>query len=111
MPPTALTSAQIGANLQLYRSSRGLTQKEVADEIGVSRSAYALWEQGIREIAAVDLVRVAAVLKYPAALLLGETTATAAADDQFIRNYAELPEDQRAAVRSVAAAMLGGGAK
>jgi transcriptional regulator with XRE-family HTH domain len=34
----------VGARIRLLRNKRGLTQQELADEIGVSRSAVALWE-------------------------------------------------------------------
>lgn len=33
-------------NLILLRNIKGLTQEQIADEIGISRQSYAKWEQG-----------------------------------------------------------------
>ncbi len=37
----------IGANIQRLRRSRGLTQEQLADAIGVSAAAVSKWETGI----------------------------------------------------------------
>ena len=37
------------SNLKLIRKSSGLTQKQVADKLGVVESCYANWEQGRTE--------------------------------------------------------------
>ena len=39
----------MGERLRELRKEKGVTQKEVADAIGVTFSAYAHYEQGIRE--------------------------------------------------------------
>lgn len=36
-------------NLTFYRQQKGLTQKDLADKIGISRSAVGNYEKGIRE--------------------------------------------------------------
>ena len=36
----------LAENLALLRNLRGMTQEEVAEVIGISRQAYAKWEQG-----------------------------------------------------------------
>lgn len=42
-------SAKFNENLKQARKISGLTQKQVADAIGVARSTYALYETGERE--------------------------------------------------------------
>ena len=38
---------EIGSRIRKYRESRGLSQKDLADLIGVSNSRISNWEQGI----------------------------------------------------------------
>ncbi|MFP4472639.1 MAG: helix-turn-helix domain-containing protein [Candidatus Omnitrophota bacterium] len=40
----------IGSNLKKFRQQKGLTQKDLADILGVSRQAVCLWEAGKREV-------------------------------------------------------------
>lgn len=46
----------IGAWLAAQRQERGLSQQDVADVLGVSRSAVHYWETGKRTIYAVNLL-------------------------------------------------------
>ena len=39
----------VGENLKLARKGAGLTQKQVAEKLGVVESCYANWEQGRTE--------------------------------------------------------------
>lgn len=48
-----------GFRLQICRTDRGYTQKNVADALGVSRSAYAQYETGARDIPTELLVALA----------------------------------------------------
>lgn len=47
----------IRMNLIALRESRGLMQSEVADKIGLTRSAVAAWEQGISLPKLTDLYK------------------------------------------------------
>ena len=38
---------QIGNRIRQYRESRNLTQKQLADQIGVTNSRISNWEQGV----------------------------------------------------------------
>ena len=54
--------AQLGEILRTERERRGLSQREIARRIGVSKSAVSLWESGARSMAAVSLAKYCAVL-------------------------------------------------
>ena len=61
--------------LQRVRESKGITQEQMARLLGVTRAAYANWEQGIRTPPADMALRIAAILGYPAEALFGELLA------------------------------------
>lgn len=48
-----------GFRLQICRTDRGYTQKDIADVLGVSRSAYAQYELGSRDIPTDLLIKLA----------------------------------------------------
>lgn len=45
------------------RKKRGLTQQQIADEIGVNRGSYSNWEKGKREPSFENLVKLADLLE------------------------------------------------
>ena len=51
-------SAVFGSRLKALRQERGLSQKQVAAELGVNVSTYANWEQGRREPSIEDIFRI-----------------------------------------------------
>jgi transcriptional regulator with XRE-family HTH domain len=53
----------IGARIAAARRARGWTQGELAEQVGVSRSAVAQWETGRAGQVTVNLSRIAAVLE------------------------------------------------
>ncbi|WP_048859943.1 helix-turn-helix domain-containing protein [Acidisphaera rubrifaciens] len=68
-----------GARVRDLRHARGMTQSELADAIGVSRSAVAQWESGRAGQATPHLRRVADVLGVSVDHLLGPEASGAAA--------------------------------
>lgn len=68
-------------NLRTARECKGLTQKEVADAIGVAKSTYSLYESGNREPNVITIKKIADLLKVSADNLLGleDSTVTLAA--------------------------------
>ena len=57
------TPADIGTRIRAARRDRGLTQDELADQVGVSRSAVAQWETGRTGQVTGNLSRIAGVLE------------------------------------------------
>jgi transcriptional regulator with XRE-family HTH domain len=56
------TPHDIGTRIRTIRRERGLTQDELADQVGVSRSAVAQWETGRTGQVTGNLSRIAGVL-------------------------------------------------
>lgn len=52
----------MGAKIRELREKRGLSQKELADALGVDRSAISLWESGKTEPTAFNIRRLADIL-------------------------------------------------
>jgi transcriptional regulator with XRE-family HTH domain len=55
-------SQAIGERIRLARQARGLTQEQLAEAVGVTRSAVAQWETGRAGQVTGNLSRIAAVL-------------------------------------------------
>lgn len=55
------------------RKKRGLTQQQIADEIGVNRGSYSNWEKGKREPNFETLLKLASILNTTTSYLLGES--------------------------------------
>ena len=94
-------------NLKASREKRGMTQKEVADIIGVAKSTYSLYESGNREPSVQTIKKIADTLNVSADDLLGlnnepHTIAAHFDGDEFtedelydIRAYAEFVKNRR----------------
>ena len=94
-------------NLKAAREKRGMTQKEVADIIGVAKSTYSLYESGNREPNVQTIKKIADTLNVSADDLLGldntpHTIAGHFDGDEFtedelddIRTYAEFVKNRR----------------
>ncbi len=53
---------EIGSRIRMYRKERGLTQKQLADKINVTKSRVSNWEQGINRPDADILTDICRVL-------------------------------------------------
>ena len=94
-------------NLKAARERKNMTQKEVADNIGVAKSTYSLYESGNREPNVQIIKKIADTLNVSADDLLGlspEPTTIAAHFDgdeytedelEDIRAYAEFVRNRR----------------
>ena len=94
-------------NLKTAREKKNMTQKEVADSIGVAKSTYSLYESGNREPNVQTIKKIADTLNVSADDLLGlneqPTTMAAHFDgDEYteaeledIRAYAEFVMNRR----------------
>ncbi|MCR5705172.1 MAG: helix-turn-helix transcriptional regulator [Eubacterium sp.] len=58
-------------NLKTARERKGLSQKEVAEKIGVAKSTYSLYESGNREPNVQTIKKISDVLSVSADTLLG----------------------------------------
>ncbi len=63
----------IGKNIASYRKLKGMTQKQLADQVGVVDTAISNWENGKRTIAYESLLKIASVLETPIESLTGDS--------------------------------------
>ncbi len=94
-------------NLKLAREQKGLSQKDVAEKVGIAKSTYSLYESGNREPNVQTIKKLANVLDVSADELLGidtEPTTLAAhfegdeyTEDELdeIRQFAEFVKNKR----------------
>ena len=94
-------------NLRIARERKGISQKDIAESIGVAKSTYSLYESGNREPNVQTIKKIADALNVSANELLGieeEPTTLAAHFDgndfteeelDEIRNFAEFIKNRR----------------
>lgn len=71
----------LSENIKTLRTSKGLSQEELAIKLNVVRQTVSKWEQG-RSVPDADLlISLSEALETPVSTLLGETVAVAEADD------------------------------
>ncbi|MFL5284572.1 MAG: helix-turn-helix domain-containing protein [Rhodopila sp.] len=97
----------IGQRVRAERHQRGLTQDELAQRVGVSRSAVAQWETGRAGQLTANLARIAAALDTHVEHLMYGTDKRAASQAQqgdemaLLRLYRECdPEDRQILLRT-----------
>lgn len=61
----------LGQRISALRTSRGLTQAELAEKVGVGRTTVASWEQGIRGVKNSDLQKLADIFQVSLDYLCG----------------------------------------
>ncbi len=66
-----------GSNIRRFRQAHGLTQNDLADEVGVSQATVARWEDGRFEPSRSRKVILAEVLKVDVAVLFPLTRSAA----------------------------------
>jgi transcriptional regulator with XRE-family HTH domain len=101
------TPQTIGTRIRAARRVRGLTQDELADKVGVSRSAVAQWETGRTGQVTGNLSRIAAILEVNVEYLMSGDDKHAAGDVRqgdelaLLRLYRECdPEDRQMLLRT-----------
>lgn len=63
----------MATRLKLIRTERGLTQKDLADKLGIPARTYGSWERGERDLSFVDACRIADILNCSLDELAGRT--------------------------------------
>ena len=105
-------------NLKKIREhSTSYTQRDMAEKLGVSVSAYSKWEQGQRDIDAPNLVKLVRILNVSADSIIGtdysqverdcDTTNRLSESEQcLLDDYRQLDEADQATVTRVVYALL-----
>lgn len=101
------TPQEIGTRIRTTRQQRGLTQDQLADQVGVSRSAVAQWETGRAGQITGNLSRIAGALEVNLEYLLYGDDKRAAGEVRqgdelaLLRLYRECdPEDRQMLLRT-----------
>ncbi len=68
----AIDQLDIGKRIQVARRESGLSQAQLAQEVGVSRVAISEMESGRRKVSSVELAALTGVLGQPASHFLGQ---------------------------------------
>lgn len=63
---------RLGKQIRKQREKRGFSQEGFANEVGLDRSYYGGVERGERNVAALNLVKIAAALKVPVGFFFDE---------------------------------------
>lgn len=71
----------LNENIKTIRTSKGLSQEELAIKLNVVRQTISKWEQGLSVPDADMLISLSEVLEVPVSTLLGETALGTGADD------------------------------
>lgn len=90
---------EIGNRIRKYREERGLSQKQLAMQIGISNSRISNWEQGINRPDADILAKLCMALNVSPSSLLGIKLSTDELTEQerdVIKAYRSKPELQNA---------------
>lgn len=61
----------IGQKIKVIREKKRITQKDLAETLGVSRQAVCMWESGKRELRIATLDRIANALSVPISTIIG----------------------------------------
>ena len=64
---------EFSERLKSLRKQAGLTQVDVAEELGISQPAYASWERGVKKPTQENLVKIAQTLKVSVDYLVGNS--------------------------------------
>jgi transcriptional regulator with XRE-family HTH domain len=70
--PTSKPRTPFGRNLHVFREQAGLTQAQVAEQLGISPRAYAFWEREPVALRPEQILKVAEILKVSVAELIGQ---------------------------------------
>ena len=71
LPPLDLSSDSFGQRLARFRRQKGLTQAELADQVGITQPLISDYERGRLQISAEMIVRFALALNVSCDVLLG----------------------------------------
>lgn len=95
MTNKAPAEGSLGLRLREAREYRGLSQDDVAQNIGVSRSAISLMESGTRNVSAIELSRLAKLYKVTMESLAGHDSSDGESVSMMARATATLSEKDR----------------
>lgn len=86
---------QIGGRIKIARISRNLSQDSIAEDLGISVSAYSNMERGVVDITVNRIMKVAEILKIKWLYLLGISGETEMEFEKSLQILADPKEDYK----------------
>lgn len=84
--PQSREDAELGARLKTVRKERGVSQGELAEQIGINQQTISLYEAGALRIPAKELLKIADALKVSLAEMTGKSrSAITSVQDKELR--------------------------
>lgn len=98
----------LGDKLKVYRKSKGYTQSEVANAIGVSRASYTKYELNMHLPDSEQLKQISNLFGVSVDKLLGtaKPSAERTAEDKLVSVYQRLSDESKTQLMSVAYLLL-----
>ncbi|MHA6572735.1 helix-turn-helix domain-containing protein [Pseudomonas yamanorum] len=110
-------SEEIGARLRQQRAQAGLTQDQLAEQLGVSKRTQGNYESGASDPTASYLSLAASTLGFDVLYIVNgrrstlELNALSEAEDSIVQQYRSIPADDQRAIRRFVKAMADEAAK
>lgn len=91
-----MSEDQFGTRLEQFRTDAGMSQTQLAKEVGTSQSAISQMESGERKPSFEMLRRIASALNVTPAYLLGEEVEELKPEEQaYFRQFRSLPDEAK----------------
>ncbi|MDF3188423.1 MULTISPECIES: helix-turn-helix domain-containing protein [Pseudomonas] len=110
-------SEEIGARLRQQRAQAGLTQDQLAEQLGVSKRTQGNYESGASDAPASYLSMAASALGFDVLYIVSGTRTTLTVDalseveDSIVQQYRSIPVDDQKAIRRFLKAIADDAAK
>lgn len=83
-------------DLARARRSKGYTQQQVADKLGVTGNHYSKIERGVTSLISENAYRLAKILEAPLAVVLGIKPALSSDEEELLDIFRDCDEKQKA---------------
>lgn len=99
--PSKKPRSDFGKRLHAIREDLGLSQAQVASQLGITQTAYALWERQSVSIKLEQIEKLSETLKVPVSYLFGENEAKQRGKgpsgklSQVLERASQLPKSQQ----------------
>lgn len=90
---TDLDSYQLGQKIREARERQGLSQEELASQLGLGQRAISELENGKRRLAVTEVPILAAILDVPLLYFLSDARSTTERDEILLEQFHLLPSD------------------
>ena len=98
----------VGQRIREIRVSKGISQTELALDMGTTKTAISYWENGTRALRLDSFFKLARVLDVPAAAFFTDSDGDIMDGDGLFRAVSELPENEKTLILQAVRMMVTG---